>query len=145
MHARQRLHRLDRLRRLVESFLDRAHLVVNVADAVERDANADQDAVLGAELDDAREHRDGALRRQARGVDADLPHARQMPMEHLHHLRQIVARRRLAAEIFRFSTAPQNGLFMTGSSWSSVMSDLRSPHFQLLHIVQRASQTQVQL
>jgi hypothetical protein len=34
---------------------------------------------------------------------------------------------------------------MTGSSWSSVMSDLRSPHFQLLHIVQRASHTHVQL
>ena len=48
-------------------------------------------------------------------------------------------------EMFRFSTAPQNGLAMTGSSWASVMSDLRSPHFQLLHMVQRASQTQVQL
>jgi hypothetical protein len=48
-------------------------------------------------------------------------------------------------EMFRFSTAPQNGLSMTGSSWSRVMSDGRSPHFQLLHIVHLASQTQVQL
>ena len=48
-------------------------------------------------------------------------------------------------EMFKFSTAPQNGVSSTGSSCASVMSDLRSPHFQLLHIVQRASQTQVQL
>ena len=48
-------------------------------------------------------------------------------------------------EMLRFSTAPQNGLAKTGSSCSSVMSDLRSPHFQLLHIVHRASQTHVQL
>ena len=48
-------------------------------------------------------------------------------------------------EMLRFSTAPQNGLSRTGSSWSSVMSVLRSPHFQLLHIVHLASQTQVQL
>ncbi len=47
--------------------------------------------------------------------------------------------------MFRFSTAPQNGFAITGSSCASVMSDLRSPHFQLLHMVHRASQTQVQL
>ena len=34
---------------------------------------------------------------------------------------------------------------MTGSSCASVMSDLRSPNFQLLHISHLASQTQVQL
>ena len=37
------------------------------------------------------------MRRQSGGVDADLAHPRQMPLEHLHHLRQVVARRRLAA------------------------------------------------
>ncbi len=48
-------------------------------------------------------------------------------------------------EMLRFSTAPQNGLAMTGSSCASVMSLLRSPHFQLLHIVHFASHTHVQL
>ena len=49
-------------------------------------------------------------------------------------------------EMFRFSTAPQNGLVHDAArAASSVMSDLRSPHFQLLHIVHLASQTQVQL
>ena len=48
-------------------------------------------------------------------------------------------------EMFRFSIAPQNGSAIAGSSCSSVMSDLRSPCFQLLHISQRASQTHVQL
>ena len=48
-------------------------------------------------------------------------------------------------EMFRFSIAPQNGWLIAGSSCASVMSDLRSPCFQLLHISQRASQTQVQL
>ncbi len=41
--------------------------------------------------------------------------------------------------------APQNGWFMARSTCSSVMSDLRSPRFQLLHISQRASHTNVQL
>ena len=48
-------------------------------------------------------------------------------------------------EMFRFSTACQKSLSMTPSTCSSVMSSLRLPHFQLLHISQRASQTQVQL
>ena len=48
-------------------------------------------------------------------------------------------------EMLRFSTAPQKSWCMTPSSCSSVMSYLRSPRFQLLHIVQRASQTNVQL
>ena len=48
-------------------------------------------------------------------------------------------------EMLRFSTAPQNGSVIAGSSWASVMSDLRSPCFQLLHISHWASQTQVQL
>jgi hypothetical protein len=48
-------------------------------------------------------------------------------------------------EILRFSTACQKSAAMTGSSCSSVMSSLRLPHFQLLHISQRASHTQVQL
>ena len=104
----QRLHRLDRLRRLVEALLDRAHLVVDVADAVERDADADQDAVRGAELDDAREHRDRALRRQAGRVDADLAHPRQMTMEHLHHLGEIVPGGRLAAgDVEVFDRTPE--------------------------------------
>ncbi len=95
--SRQRLHRVDRLARLVEAALDVPDLIVDVADAVERDADADQQIVLGAELHDAGEHRDGAMRRQAGGVDADLAHPRQVALEHLHHLRQVVARRRLAA------------------------------------------------
>ena len=52
---------------------------------------------VGAELHDAREHRDGAVRRQARGVDSDLPQARQVALKQLHHLRQVVPRRRFAA------------------------------------------------
>ena len=48
-------------------------------------------------------------------------------------------------EMLRFSTASQNGLSMTPSISASVMSSLRLPRFQLLHIVQRASQTKVQL
>ena len=48
-------------------------------------------------------------------------------------------------EMLRFSMAPQNSWFMTPSSWSRVMSLFRSPRFQLLHIWQRASQTNVQL
>ena len=48
-------------------------------------------------------------------------------------------------EMFRFSTAPQNSWSMTPSTWASVMSSLRLPRFQLLHIWQRASQTKVQL
>ena len=48
-------------------------------------------------------------------------------------------------EMFRFSMLPQNGSAMTGSSASRVMSALRSPYFQLLHISQRASHTHVQL
>ena len=48
-------------------------------------------------------------------------------------------------EMFRFSTAPQNGCCIAGSSCASVMSDLRSPCFQLLHISHWASHTQVQL
>ena len=48
-------------------------------------------------------------------------------------------------EMFRFSRAPQNLWSMTPSSCSSVMSLFRSPRFQLLHIWQRASHTNVQL
>ena len=46
----------------------------------------------------------------------------------------------LAISIF-FQKSDRN----TRSIWSNVMSSLRSPRFQLLHISQRASQTQVQL
>jgi hypothetical protein len=62
---RQGLHRFDRSRRLVEAVLHGADLVVDVADPVQRDADADEQVLLGAELHDAREHRDGARRRQA--------------------------------------------------------------------------------
>ncbi len=48
-------------------------------------------------------------------------------------------------EMFRFSTAPQKGCAIAGSSCASVRSALRSPNFQLLHISHLASQTQVQL
>ena len=48
-------------------------------------------------------------------------------------------------EMFRFSTAPQKGWLIAGSSSASVMSDLRSPCFQLLHISHWASHTHVQL
>ena len=51
----------------------------------------------GAELDDPREHRDRAVRRQPGRVDADLAQPRQVPVEQLDHLRQVVPRRRLAA------------------------------------------------
>ena len=102
--------------------------------------------LLGAELDDPRQHRDGAMRRQAGRVDADLAQARQVPVEQLHHLRQIVPRRRLAAgDVQVLDRAPERDAPWTGSSCASVMSDLRSPNFQLLHIVHLASQTQVQL
>ena len=101
--------------------------------------------LLRAELDDAGEHRDGALGRQAGGVDADLAQPRQVAVEQLHHLGQVVPGRRLAAgDVEVLDRAPER-VVMTGSSWASVMSDLRSPHFQLLHIVHLASQTQVQL
>jgi hypothetical protein len=93
----QRLHGLDRLAGLVESPFDVADLIVDVADAVERDPYADEEIVLRTELDDLREHRDGSIRRQTCGVDADLPHARQAPLEHLHQIRQVVSRSRLAA------------------------------------------------
>ena len=53
--------------------------------------------LLGAELDDRRQQRDGADRRQPGRVDADLAQAGQMAVEQLHHLRQVVPRRRLAA------------------------------------------------
>ena len=142
----ERLHRLDRLARLVEAALDVAHLIVDVADAVERHADADEQVVLRAELDDPREHRDRAMRRQAGRVDADLAHPRQMPLEHLDHLGQVVARRRLAAgDVQVLDRAPEADGRIAGSSCASVMSDLRSPCFQLLHISHWASQTQVQL
>ena len=48
-------------------------------------------------------------------------------------------------EMLRFSTAPQNSWSKAPSTSASVMSSLRLPRFQLLHIVQRASQTKVQL
>ncbi len=94
----ERLHGLDRLAGLVEAALHVADLIVDVADAVERDAGADQQIV--------RRRRTstifvsigiGPVRRQAGGVDADLAHPRQVPLEHLDHLRQIVARGRFAA------------------------------------------------
>ncbi len=101
------LHRLDRLRRFVESVLDRAHLVVDVADAVERDTDADQHALRRAELDDLREHRDGARRREAGGVDPDLPQTWQMLLKHLHHLRQIKSRHQYPTRDIEFDCAPE--------------------------------------
>ena len=85
------------------------------------------------------------LRRQARRVDPDLAQPGQVPLEQLDHLGQVDARGRLAAgDVQVLDRAPERDA-RTGSSSASVMSDLRSPHFQLLHIVHRASQTQVQL
>ncbi len=43
-----------------------------------------------------------------------------------------------------FSMSFQSGELKARSIWSRVMSDLRSPRVQLLHISQRASQTNVQ-
>ena len=94
---RQRLHGLDGLAGLLEAVLHVPDLVVDVADAVERDADAQQEPLLGAELDDRRQQADGANRRQARRVDPDLAQAGKVALEHLHHLRQVVPRRRLAA------------------------------------------------
>ena len=48
-------------------------------------------------------------------------------------------------ERFAISIFCQSGSWKQRSISSIFMSDLRSPHFQLLHIVQRASQTHVQL
>ncbi len=95
--GRERLHGFDRLAGLLEAVLDVPDLVVDVADAVERHADADEEALLGAELDDRRQQPDRADRRQAGGVDADLAQARQVPVEELDHLRQVVPGRRLAA------------------------------------------------
>jgi len=47
-------------------------------------------------------------------------------------------------EMLAFSMCFQRGELKTFSICASVMSDLRSPRFQLLHISQRASQTKVQ-
>jgi len=64
--------------------------------------------LLGAELHDAGEHRNGAMRCEACRVDADLAHPRQTALEQLHHLRQIVAGRRLAAgNVEVFDGAPE--------------------------------------
>src|SRR5262249_22806701 len=42
------------------------------------------------------------------GVDADLAHPREVALEHLHHLRQVVARRRLApGDVQVFDRAPE--------------------------------------
>ena len=60
------LHRLDGRRRLVEAALDVTDLIVDVADAVERDADAERQSLLRAEFDDAREHRDRARAASAR-------------------------------------------------------------------------------
>ncbi len=104
----ERLHRVDRLTRLVEPRLHLPHLIVDVADAVERHADAQQHVLLGTEFHDARQHRDGPMWCEARRVDADLPHAGQPAMEQLHHFRQIVARRRLAArDVQVFDGSPE--------------------------------------
>ncbi len=47
-------------------------------------------------------------------------------------------------EMLAFSMFFHSPELKTFSIWASVMSDLRSPRFQLLHISQRASQTKVQ-
>src|SRR5206468_6102319 len=88
----QRLQRENRFAGLVETALDVPNLIVDVADAVERHADADQQIVLGAETDDPREHGNGAMRREAGGVDADFPQPWQVAVERLHHLWQIIAR-----------------------------------------------------
>ena len=93
----QLLHRRDRLAGLVEAPFHVPHLVVNVPDAVERDARAEEQPVLGAELDDPRELGDRTMRRQPGRVDADLAQPRQAAVEQLDHLRQVVPRGRLAA------------------------------------------------
>ena len=77
----QRLHGVDGLARLVEALLHLPHLIVNVADPIERHTDAQEQIVLGAELHDAGEHRNGAMRGQPRRVDADFAHPRQTPLE----------------------------------------------------------------
>ena len=92
------------------------------------------------------EHRDGALRRHAGGVDPELAQARKPVEHHLADLDQVVAGRRLAAgHVGDLDVLPEVGDSNTRSICSSVMSSLRSPRFQLLHISQRASHTHVQL
>src|SRR4030095_10911345 len=92
----------------VEAALDVPDLVMDIADAVERHADADQKIVLRTEFDDAREHRNRAMRREAGGVDADLPQPRQAALEHLHHLGQVISGRRLAPrDVEVFDSAPE--------------------------------------
>ena len=96
-------------------------------------------------FDDPREHRNRAVRCQSGRVDPDLAHPRQMPVEHLDHLRQVVARRRLAAgDIQVLDGAPER--------MGQGRLELRERHVRLAipvlpvvaHLA-RASQTQVQL
>jgi hypothetical protein len=74
------------------------------------------------------------MRREPGGVDPDLPHPREVALEQLTISGKSLRVVGSPPEMFRFSTALQNGWAIAGSSWASVMSDLRSPCFQLLHI-----------
>jgi hypothetical protein len=73
----QRLHGANRFAGLLEAVLHRPHLVVHLADAVDRYPGAEDDAALFAELDDFREHRNGPVRGEAGGVQPELAQARE--------------------------------------------------------------------
>ena len=95
--GRERLHGLDGLQRLVEAALHIADLIVDVADAVERDTDADRQVVCRAELHDARQHRDGTVRRETGRVDPDLAEAGQPLVKEFDHVGQVVSGGRLTA------------------------------------------------
>ena len=87
----QLLHRADRLVRLVEALLHLPHRVVHLADAVDRDADAEDHAALLAHLHDLGQHRDGAVRRQAGGVQAELAQAGQLVEHDPRDVHEVVA------------------------------------------------------
>ncbi len=97
----QLLHRADRLVRLLEAALDVTHVVVDLADAVDRDARAEDDAALVAHLDDLGQHRNGTVGRQPGGVDAQLPQSREFIDHHAADFDQVVPGRGLAARDVR--------------------------------------------
>ena len=100
---------------------------------------------LVAQLDDLGQHRDGAMRRQAGGVDARTCAASAACRASPRTIRPgrcgSSARRRRRS---RSRCSSRAGAEHAARSASSVMSSLRSPRVQLLHISQRASQTNVQ-
>ena len=98
---RTRLLQLLHRRMVLPAFSKRVstlpHRAVHLVDAVDRDARREDHVALVAELHDLRQHRDGAVMRDAGRVERELAQLRELVDHHPRDLDQVVAGGRLAA------------------------------------------------